>query len=79
MIALRYIYSDGFTNRVDLVELLGRGRLLIEHFARLHGGIIRVEVPDENRIFEEHRAGPQPAPTSPAESLNPPRGVAQTT
>ena len=66
MIVLRYIYSDGFTNRVDLVELLGRGRQLIEHFARLHGGIIAVEVPDENRIAEAER-GEQPlSPVSPA-------------
>ena len=64
MIVLRYIYSDGFTNRVDLVELLGRGRLLVEHFARLHGGILRVEVPDENRIYEEGRSEQEltPAP-----------------
>jgi hypothetical protein len=56
MIVLRYVYSDGFTNRVNLVELLGRGRLLIEHFSRLHGGIAEVEVPDENRIPESERA-----------------------
>ena len=53
MIILRYIYSDGFTNRVNLVELFGRGRLLIEHFARLHGGIIAVEAPSENRPREQ--------------------------
>jgi hypothetical protein len=44
MIVLRYIYSDDFTTRVNLVELFGRGRLLVEHFACLDGGIIRVEV-----------------------------------
>src|SRR5277367_2099408 len=62
MIALRYIYSDGFTNCVDLVELLGRGKQLIEHFAPLHGGIIRVEVPQENRIYHEDRSPPDLPP-----------------
>jgi hypothetical protein len=56
MIVLRYVYSDGFTNRVNLVELLGRGRLLIEHFSRLHGGIVEVRVPDENRILQPDRS-----------------------
>lgn len=63
MIVLRYVYSDGFTNRVNLVELLGRGRLLIEHFARLHGGIVDVRVPDENRILD-HEPG-EPALSQP--------------
>jgi hypothetical protein len=52
MIVLRYIYSDGFTNRVNLAELFGRGHALIEHFSRLHGGIISINVPDENCIPE---------------------------
>jgi len=52
MIQLRYIYTDGFTNRVNLAELFGRGRLLIEHFARVHGGILRVEVPDGSSVHE---------------------------
>jgi hypothetical protein len=65
MIVLRYVYSDGFTNRVDLVELLGRGRQLVEHFARLHGGIIRVEVPAENRIYRDDRSPPDLPPTPP--------------
>ncbi len=63
MIVLRYIYSDGFTNRVNLVELFGRGRLLVEHFARLHGGILRVEVPDENRICEGVRSEQELTPS----------------
>lgn len=57
VIILRYIYADGFTNQVNLVELFDRGFLLVEHFARLHGGISAIEVPPERRMSDVDACG----------------------
>jgi hypothetical protein len=52
MITIQYVYSDGFRIRFNLRELVGHSTRIIEILGRLHGGVVALEVPIENRIGE---------------------------